>query len=117
MQVPVATIRWENDRLFIIDQTLLPGQCKEIRLDTLSIGETQEAVKAKLGKPVNVIGSKQFPDGVGEVWEYERWHAQFGFDRVEETYWLYFLNDELAQWGRPGDWSKEADRIYELRVR
>jgi len=27
------------------------------------------------------------------------------------------LNGSLDRWGRPGDWSKEADQIYELRVR
>lgn len=31
---PVATLEWREGRLFIIDQTLLPGVCKSIPLDT-----------------------------------------------------------------------------------
>lgn len=27
-----------------------------------------------------------------------------------DTYWLYFSNDKLVQWGKAGDW-KEAERI------
>lgn len=52
-----------------------------------------------------------------EVWSYEKWYARMGSDQKEEEYWLYFLNGELEQWGRPGDWSKEADRVYEIRYR
>jgi hypothetical protein len=27
------------------------------------------------------------------------------------------LNDTLKQWGRPGDWQKAADQVYELRIK
>lgn len=70
-----------------------------------------------IGDPVNVIGSKRFEKGVIEVWSYEKWHASMGIDRMEEEYWLYFLNGKLEQWGRPGDWAKEADKIYEIRYK
>lgn len=89
----------------------------QIPLHLLKIGDTTETVEEKLGKSVNIIGSKPFKDGLVEVWSYERWHAAFGEDYKEQEYWLYFLNGKLAQWGRPGDWQREADRIYELRVR
>jgi hypothetical protein len=72
-------------------------------------------VASAIGDPVNVIGSKRFEKGVIEVWSYEKWHASMGIDRMEEEYWLYFLNGKLEQWGRPGDWAKEADKIYEIR--
>ena len=36
---------------------------------------------------------------------------------VVERYWLYFVNDELDQWGRPGDWEEKADDIIEVRYR
>ena len=29
----------------------------------------------------------------------------------------HFLDGKLQQWGRPGDWEREADRIYEIRIR
>jgi hypothetical protein len=32
-------------------------------------------------------------------------------------YWLYFVDDRLAQWGQAGDWAREADRIYEIQFR
>ena len=88
-----------------------------IALHRLSIGDPKGQVEESLGSPVNVIGSKRYPDGIVEVWSYERWHSALGPDYIEETYWLYFYNGELIQWGRPGDWQREADRIYEIRVR
>jgi len=90
---------------------------KKIPLQILSIGDNKKKVKEKLGEPVNVIGSKQFEEGFIEVWAYEKWDARMGWDVLAQEYWLYFLDDELAQWGRPGDWLKEADRISEFRVR
>jgi hypothetical protein len=33
----------------------------------------------------------------------------------EVPYWFYFVDGRLAQWGAAGDWSREADRIYEIR--
>lgn len=90
---------------------------KKIPLHLLTIGDTKQKVQENLGAPINVIGSKKFGDDIIEVWSYEKWHASFGRDNLEQEYWLYFLNGELAQWGRPGDWHQEADKIYELRVR
>ncbi len=76
---------------------------------------TKQEVRHKLGEPYNGIGSKRFQYGIVEVWEYRRYNIWTGW--LEEQYWVYFLNDNLEQWGRPGDWSKEADRIYELKIR
>lgn len=39
------------------------------------------------------------------------------FRSERRDYWLYFVADELMQWGEAGDRSKDADRIYELRFR
>lgn len=89
---------------------------KGINLSRISLGMTKEEVLEKLGKrPDNVIGSKQFPEGTVEVIQfskYDAWTAQ-----LTERYWLYFLDGKLKQWGRPGDWKKEADQIYEFRNR
>ena len=90
---------------------------KKIPFQLISLGDHKKNVKEKLGEPVNVIGSKQFEEGFIEVWSYEKWDARMGWDVLAQEYWLYFLDDDLAQWGRPGDWRKEADRIYEFRVR
>ena len=89
----------------------------KIPLHLLTLGDSKEQVVKTLGQPVNIIGSKKFEKGIVEVWAYEKWHASFGPDSIEEEYWFYFLNGKLEQWGRPGDWGKEADRIYEIRYR
>ena len=90
---------------------------KKINLHMISAGYDKQQVAAAIGDPLNVIGSKRFESGVVDVWAYEKWGAKMGFDEKEEEYWLYFLNGKLEQWGRPGDWKKEADRIYEVRFR
>lgn len=90
---------------------------EKINLHLLNIGDEKQQVVSKIGNPLNVIGSKKFEKGTVEVWVYEKWYARMGYDQKEEEYWLYFLNGKLEQWGRPGDWSKEADRIYEIRYR
>lgn len=88
-----------------------------VNLHLLTIGDEKQNVISKIGDPVNVIGSKKYEKGAVEVLSYEKWYARMGYDTKEEEYWLYFLNGKLEQWGRPGDWSKEADRIYEIRYR
>ena len=91
---------------------------RQIPLHLLSIGDPKEQVTEKLGPPSNVIGSKRFSEGIVEVWTYEKWRARtLRSDRKEDEYWLYFLNNRLEQWGRPGEWEKEADLIYEIRYR
>lgn len=89
----------------------------KIPLYLISVGNSKTEVVKALGQPDNVIGSKQYEQSVVEVWAYEKWHAQVGPDYIEEIYWLYFLDGTLKQWGRPGDWQKEADKIYEIRIR
>ncbi len=88
---------------------------QRIHMDKIQIGMTKTEVEQSIGKPFNAIGSKQFPFGRVDVWEYRKYEWVYG--TVDEQYWLYFLNDKLDRWGRPGDWSKEADQIYEFRIR
>ena len=88
----------------------------DIKLYKLEIGMSKEKVIENLGDPYNVIGSKRFDEGVVEVWEYRKYNT-FNWNILEQVYWIYLLNDKLEQWGRPGDWQEEADRIYEFRMR
>ena len=117
--------------IFIVLATILISGCtfmqrdfanhgrnyEKIKLHLLTIGDEKQQVVSKIGEPVQVIGSKRFEHGVIEVWAYDRWYARTGSDQKGEEYWLYFLDGKLEQWGRPGDWAKEADRIYEIRHR
>lgn len=89
---------------------------KNIKLYRISPGMTKGEVVTTLGKaPDNIIGSKNYPEGLLEVMQYSRKDAWYG--QMQEMYWLYFLNGRLIQWGRPGDWEREADKIYEYRVK
>jgi len=92
------------------------GTYGAIRLYRLSLGMTKQKTISTLGRrPDNLIGAKNTPYGQVEVLQYSRydpWVAQ-----LQERYWLYFLNDTLRSWGRPGDWEREADKIYEYRIR
>ena len=82
----------------------------------LDIGMSKRTVIQSLGRnPDNLIGAKQYEEGKMKVLQYSRrshWDSS-----IIEQYWLYFLNDALMQWGRPGDWQREADRVYEVRNR
>jgi len=52
--VPVQTICWRDDRLFIIDQTLLPVEYREIELSTVE--QTWEAIRSLRVRGAPAIG-------------------------------------------------------------
>lgn len=37
------------------------------------------------------------------------------FRGERQTFWLYFLEDELVQWGQAGDWDQAQKTIYEVQ--
>ena len=89
-------------------------------MENLSLGMSKIQVKEALGRPPSsVIGSRFEGDHLVEVWHYMQayfnWYG--GADHIQYQYYLYFLDDKLVQWGRPGDWESEADRILEVRFR
>ena len=107
-------------------------QLRKINLDM-----TKKEVLKNLGEPNVVRGSMRNKyDQVIEVWEYRfdkgkesnqvtrEWlftACTFGFGSpillsqgTIDSYWLYFHDDALVQWGQAGDWKREADRIYEI---
>jgi hypothetical protein len=91
---------------------------KGINLFSLKIGMSKTETIAAIGKkPDNLIGAKKFDDGMVEVIQYTKYNPYAMTVEVQEQYWLYYLDDKLVQWGRPGDWQKEADQIYEIRKR
>lgn len=94
--------------------TVLVGCLTSARnLTRLRLDMPKSEVHSVLGEPTAARGSIRNKFGqVVEVWEYilDRGGAPDG------TYWLYFHDDKLIQWGEAGDWKREADRIYELRI-
>ena len=110
------------------------------RLTEIRLGMTKEQVLSSLGTPEVARGAVRNKfDQVVEVWQYRLalpssdsvgqvvgksmltlvtagvGAATFRGERRE--YWLYFLGDELVQWGEAGDWSREPERICEFRFR
>tara|TARA_R110002049_G_scaffold286594_2_gene468387 strand:+ start:940 stop:1278 length:339 start_codon:yes stop_codon:yes gene_type:complete len=111
-----------NKLLIIIFGITLLTSCKAsmaLHPERMSLGMTKSEVKIAMGEhiPMKIIGSKAYETGVIEVGMYKDRYVVYGQGVEEEIYYLYFLNDELIQWGRPQDWQKEADRIYEIRHR
>lgn len=96
------------------------SQYRSLDMSKVSVGMSEEEVRKILGEPADVIGSRFYEEGhIIRVLQYLE--AEFNYwgskDRLKKNYYLYFLDEKLVQWGRPGDWQKEADQIYELRIR
>lgn len=90
------------------------------RVDTfhLEIGMTKaEATHALQKKPDNIVGAKQYDDGVLEVVQFSSPASSTFGDHHREKYWLYFFDDRLVEWGQPLDWQLETERIYRMRKR
>jgi len=108
------------------------------RLESISIGMSRQEVVARMGQPRVVRGSVQNKFGqVVEVLEYRFTMpvndgsgmkvskrvftvATVGLgalvlDGESREYWLYFYDGHLVQWGQAGDWSREAERIYQFK--
>ncbi len=97
-------------------------------LSRISLDMTKSEVIQKIKEPTSVRGSIKNKYGqIIEVWEYRLCsHATLGSRYPSgvhaihyhyDLYWLYFVNNKLVQWGKAGDWRKEADEIYEIRFR
>lgn len=82
----------------------------------LELGMTKSQVIATIGEPEIARGSiRNKYDQLIEVWEYYRFVSNFSPDK--KRMWVYFCDGHLAQYGEAGDWSREADQIYEIRYR
>jgi len=89
---------------------------KPIHLSRITIGMEKNEVFEQLSpREPRPVGAKQYQNGVIEVFQYSRRTPDSWMDN--QFYWLYFLDGKLSQWGRPGDWQRQADMIYEIRMR
>lgn len=107
------------------------------KLIEIRLGMTKGEIREVLGEPTVARGAIQNKFGqIIEVWQYRLALPSsdtpgqvigksmltlltFGigaatFRGEMRDYWLYFLRDELVQWGEAGDWSREPDRIYQF---
>lgn len=94
------------------------SQYRPLDMSQVQIGMTEKEVRGLLGTPVDVIGSRRYDDG-STVRVIQYMEVDFGwvvpYDTVQKNYYLYFIDDRLDKWGRPGDWQREADQIHEIR--
>jgi hypothetical protein len=88
-------------------------------LKQVSLGMTKEEVIKSIGEPEVRRGAITNKFGqVIEVWEYRILAKGKLLDIMAwdaDDYWFYFVEGKLIQWGKAGDWRREADRIYEIR--
>jgi len=78
-----------------------------------------EVTHALEKNPDNVVGAKEYDDGIMEVLQYSGYTKLSSVNPNElESYWLYFFNDRLVEWGAPPpDWEVYGERVYERRRR
>lgn len=101
-----------------ISPTYPISQYGPLEISSVAVGMTEGEVRDLLGPPADVVGSMQYTQGhVVTVLQYLE--VEFSYssdqDRLTKDYYLYFLDNRLLQWGRPGDWQREADQIIEFR--
>lgn len=84
----------------------------------LNLDMTKAEVVNTMGEPDAARGSMRNKFGqVVDVWEYKLTTKPLWGPWESSYYWLYFFDGKLVQWGKAGDWQREADRIYEMRFR
>ena len=83
---------------------LVLGACASwnVNVDKLQLGMEPEAVREAIGQPYTIRAAKVYQgEDWSEVWEYlPPW-----FTWTPKTYWVYFENGKVVQWGEPGDFT------------
>lgn len=74
------------------------------KIKKLSLGMTPKQVQDNVGEPTTVRAAKVYEDGkVMEVWEYLP-----KFSLTPRSYWVFFENGKVVQWGVPGDFAGKS---------
>ncbi len=74
-------------------------------MNKLKLGMTPDEVVEQVGKPFTIRAAKVYEDKrTVQVWEYL---PRF-FTLYPKVYWIYFENDQIVQWGEPGDFAGGA---------
>jgi hypothetical protein len=85
----------------------------ESHFHALTVGMNRGQVDRSLGVPPRHVGEKKIASRKVEVFCYS---IPPGDDPEnigsQKEYYLYFFDDRLAGWGSPGDWEKEAEKIF-----
>lgn len=76
------------------------------RVGSVRLGMTPDEVLDEMGEPYAVRSAKLYRDGTfQEVWEYipSIFSVALFADRYDKTYWVFFDEGRVVQWGEPGD--------------
>lgn len=95
---------------------------KKLSMDSLQLGMTKQDVIDSLGhKPYSIVGAKQELNHTVEVWLYIKAYQPSELsperDIIEQRYYLYFYDGILEKWSNLGDWEREANEIFEIRIK
>jgi len=69
---------------------------------------TPDQVRKIMGDPYTVRAAKTYEGGeTAEIWEYIApvFSAAAFSDKYDKSYWVFFQNGKVVQWGEPGDFS------------
>ncbi len=104
---------------------ITPAQRNKTKLSNIHLKMSKEEVAFILGECNEVRGSIVNKKGqVVEVWEYSLYRKTASLENVllgpilltfswwiplnsYSNYWFYFVDEQLIQWGRAGDWNDE----------
>lgn len=86
------------------------GACASMNVDVnkLQLGMEPEAVREAIGEPFTIRASKVYTgEEWTEVWEY----LPPVFTWTPKSYWVYFENGKVVQWGEPGDFTGSSATV------
>lgn len=84
----------------------------------LSIGLNKKDVISIMGQPRSTRATSR-DSGVVEIWEYRLARTVVGFPPTRDTYYLFFKENKLSQWGEENDWgnnSKDPDYVEKVII-
>ena len=97
---------------------LFLASCAALRhgdMSLISLGMSKENVVKRIGKPNMVVMAQSTEDGPLEVYEYMPVERNSYTDSFENRpVWVYFLNDEVIEWGPGEDW--QIDNAFTKRM-
>ena len=99
------TMYWLVSLVALAAMASVFGGCisRNAKVSRLTLGMSPEEVAETIGRPFAIRAAKVYTETgeTSQVWEY----LPPVITSNPKTYWLYFENDKLVQWGEPGDFS------------
>lgn len=90
-------------------------QFKTNDMSSISLGMQKQEVLQLLGKPNMVVSAQRSADGDLEILEY-MW-PQYNSQTEKNEYrpiWIYFLENEVTEWGPGENWQSEGRLTKQL---